>query len=325
MYRWRMVTSWPKNSPGPGLSAARLAEQLQRLSGGRISVTVYGANELVPPLEVMDAVGRKTAELGHTAALFWAGKWAISPLFTTAPFGLNPTQHQAWIQFGGGQALWDALYASAGVKPFLAGNTGVGMGGWFKREINGLADLQGVKFRMAGLGGELFKRLGANPVLLPPGELFNALQSGMIDAAEFVGPWSDFALGLHEVAPFYYGPGFTKPNGAGECLIHRELWLSLPSDIQAIIQTACEMEYATGLAQAQWQNSATFAQIKAHNGQIKTWPIDIVRAAETAAEGLLERFADGDELTQQIYRSYRQAKAHFAADIFTPSHHSCAL
>ncbi len=316
IYRWRMVTSWPKNSPGPGFSAARLAQRLNQLSDGRIEVTVYGANEIVPALEVMDAVGRKTAELGHTAALFWSGKWPISPFFTTVPFGLNPTQHEAWILFGGGQALWDELYKPVGVKPFLAGNTGPGMGGWFKREINELSDLQGLKFRIAGLGGELFRRLGANPVLLPPGEMFSALQNGTIDAAEFVGPWSDFALGLHRVAPFYYGPGFTKPNGAGECLINRELWLSLPPDLQKIIELACQAEYAQGLAEATWQNSGTLAQIVAQNGRLKRWPLSILQAAERVAEGLFEHFNDADELTQRIYQSYQNSKAHFSRNPF---------
>ena len=186
--KWRMVTSWPKRLPGPGTSAERVAERIRTLSGGRIDITVYAAGEVVPAFEVLGAVGGGVADIGHTASFYWQGKMPAAAFFTTVPFGLTPAEHVAWIDAGGGQALWDELYAPFGVRPFMGGNTGVCMGGWFRREIASLADLRGLKLRSLGLGGEVYRRLGATPQTTPPGEILTSLQSGVIDGAEFVGP-----------------------------------------------------------------------------------------------------------------------------------------
>ena len=225
--RWRMVTSWPKRLPGPGMSAERVAERIAALSGGRLQITVHAAGEVVPAFEVLDAVGGGVAEMGHTASFYWQGKQPAAAFFTTVPFGLTPAEHVAWVDAGGGQALWDELYAPFGVKPFMGGNTGVCMGGWFRREIKSRDDLKGMKIRSLGLGGEVYRRLGATPQTTPPGEILTSLQSGVIDAAEFVGPGTDIALGLYRVAPFYYAPGFNKPNGTGECIVSLKAWEAL--------------------------------------------------------------------------------------------------
>ena len=194
------------------------------MSGGRLEITVSAAGEIVPAFEVLDAVGSGVAEMGHTAAFYWQGKEPAAAFFTTVPFGLMPNEHVAWIDAGGGQALWDELYAPFGVKPFMGGNTGVCMGGWFRREIRSRDDIRGLKVRSLGLGGEVYRRLGAIPQTTSPGEILVALQSGVIDGAEFVGPGSDLALGLYRFAPFYYGPGFNKPNGTGECIVSLKAW-----------------------------------------------------------------------------------------------------
>src|SRR5262244_3833805 len=161
--RWKMVTSWPKRLPGPGMSAERVAERIASLSGGRLQITVHAAGEVVPAFEVLDAVGSGVAEMGHTAAFFWQGKQPAAVFYTTVPFGLTPAEHVAWVEAGGGQALWDELYAPFGVKPFMGGNTGVCMGGWFRRELQSRDDVRGLKIRSLGLGGEVFRRLGATP------------------------------------------------------------------------------------------------------------------------------------------------------------------
>src|ERR1043166_5086183 len=192
--RWRMVTSWPKRLPGPGISAERVAERIRALSGGRLDITVHAAAELVPAFEVQDAVGNGVADMGHTASFYWQGKMPAASFFTTVPFGLTPGEHVAWVDAGGGQALWDELYAPFGVKPFMGGNTGVCMGGWFRNEIKGKADLGGTKIRSLGLGGEIYRRLGATPQTTPPAEILTSLQSGVIDAVEFLGPAPDIAL-----------------------------------------------------------------------------------------------------------------------------------
>jgi TRAP-type mannitol/chloroaromatic compound transport system substrate-binding protein len=209
------------------MSAERIAERVRVLSAGRIEITVHAAGEVVPAFEVLDAVAGDVADIGHTAAFYWQGKMPAATFFTTVPGGLTPGEHVAWVDAGGGQALWDELYAPFGVKPFMGGNTGVCMGGWFRREIRSLADLRGLKLRTLGLGGEVYRRLGATPQTTPPAEILVSLQSGVIDGAEFVGPGTDIALGLYRVAPLYYYPGFNKPNGTGECIVSLKTWNAL--------------------------------------------------------------------------------------------------
>src|SRR5271156_4077026 len=252
--RWRMITSWPKRLPGPGMSAERVAERIGALSGGRFEVTVSAAGELVPAFEVLDAVGSGVAEMGHSAAFYWQGKEPAAAFFTTVPFGLLPDEHVAWIEAGDGQALWDELYARFGVKPFMGGNTGVCMGGWFRHELKSRDDLHGLKIRSLGLGGEVYRRLGAIPQTTSPGEILGVLPSGVIDGAEFVGPGSDIALGLYRFAPFYYGPGFNKPNGTGECIVALKAWTSLDAELQAIVASACAAEAAFALAEMERLN-----------------------------------------------------------------------
>ena len=200
---------------------------------------MHAAGEIVPAFGVLDAVGNGVADIGHTAAFYWQGKMPAAAFFTTVPFGLTPSEHVAWIEAGGGQALWDELYAPFGVKPFMGGNTGVCMGGWFRRALKSLADLRGLKLRSLGLGGEIYRRLGATPQTTPPAEILTSLQSGVIDGAEFVGPGTDIALGLYRVAPFYYYPGFNKPNGTGECIVALKTWNALADDLKAIVAHAC--------------------------------------------------------------------------------------
>ena len=250
-----MVTSWPKRLPGRACrpSASPSASACSPAAG--IDISVYAAGEVVPAFEVLDAVGNGVADIGHTAAFYWQGKMPAAAFFTTVPFGLTPAEHVAWIEAGGGQALWDELYAPFGVKPFMGGNTGVCMGGWFRREITSLADLRGLKLRSLGLGGEVYRRLGATPQTTPPAEILMSLQSGVIDGAEFVGPGTDIALGLYRVAPFYYYPGFNKPNGTGECIVSLKAWNALPAELKAIVAHACAAEANYALAEMERLNA----------------------------------------------------------------------
>jgi TRAP-type mannitol/chloroaromatic compound transport system substrate-binding protein len=201
--KWKMVTTWPKNFPGLGTGANYLAELITRMSGGRIEVKVYGAGELVPAFEVFDAVLQGTAQLGHGAAYYWKGKSEAAQFFSAVPFGLTAAEMNAWLYHGGGMELWQETYAPFGLIPMAAGNTGVQMAGWFNREINSLEDLKGLKMRIPGLGGEVLARAGGVPVNMPGGELFTALQSGAIDATEWVGPYNDLAFGFYKAAKYY--------------------------------------------------------------------------------------------------------------------------
>jgi TRAP-type mannitol/chloroaromatic compound transport system substrate-binding protein len=303
--KWRMVTSWPKRLPGPGLSAERIASRIRTLSGGRIDITVYAAGEVVPAFEVLGAVGNGVADIGHTASFYWQGKMPAAAFFTTVPFGLTPAEHVAWIDAGGGQALWDELYASFGVKPFMGGNTGVCMGGWFRRELKSLADLRGLKLRSLGLGGEVYRRLGATPQTTPPAEILSSLQSGVIDGAEFVGPGTDIALGLYRVAPFYYYPGFNKPNGTGECIVARKVWDALSADLQAIVAHACATEANYALAEMERLNAqALEALVKDHGVTLTAFPDDLVAAARQQATDVVGDIAARSDIAGRVHASY---------------------
>lgn len=303
--RWRMVTSWPKRLPGPGMSAERVAERIKALSGGRLDIMVSAAGEVVPAFEVLDAVGGGVAEMGHTASFFWQGKDPAAVFYTTVPFGLTPNEHVAWVDAGGGQALWDELYAPFGVKPFMGGNTGVCMGGWFRREIRSRDDIRGVKIRSLGLGGEVYRRLGATPQTTPPAEILTSLQSGVLDAAEFVGPGSDIALGLYRVAPMYYAPGFNKPNGTGECIVSLKAWNALDSEMKAIISHACAAEAAFALSEMERLNvEALNALVTQHHVKLMTFPADLIAAASKESTSVLADLASRGATARKVHDSY---------------------
>jgi TRAP-type mannitol/chloroaromatic compound transport system substrate-binding protein len=303
--RWRMVTSWPRRLPGPGMSAERVAERIAALSGGRLQITVHAAGEVVPALEVLDAVGSGVVEMGHTAAFFWQGKQPAAVFFTTVPFGLTPAEHVAWVDAGGGQALWDELYAPLGVKPFMGGNTGVCMGGWFRRELAGTDDLKGLKIRSLGLGGEIYRRLGATPQTTSPGEILTSMQSGLIDGAEFVGPGSDIALGLYRVATLYYAPGFNKPNGTGECIVSRRAWEGLDAEMKAIVEHACAAEAAFALAEMERLNAEALTALTGQHGvRLRIFPPAIIAAARRQSVDVVGELAGRSAVARRIHDSY---------------------
>ncbi len=310
---WRMATSWPKNLPGPGITAQRLVDRIGQLSGGRLTIKLYAAGELVPALEVFSAVTQGAAEIAHTAPLFWGGKIPAAPLFTAGPFGLTPLEHITWINHGGGQQLWDRLYQPFGIKPYMAGNTGFQMGGWYKNELQSLDDLKGLKIRMPGLGGDVMRRLGASPVTLAPGEIFPALQSGLIDATEFLGPSSDFAMGFYKVAKNYYSPGFHEPNGTGEALVSIKALEALPDDLRLVVETACAAENIFSLGDSEWTNAARLKILVEEKGvTIRTYPQDIISAAKVGTGEALNDLASRDALTAETVASFLAARAHLA-------------
>src|SRR3954465_3883244 len=303
--KWRMVTSWPKRLPGPGMSAERVAERIKTLSGGKLDITVHAAGEVVPAFEVLDAVGGNVADMGHTASFYWQGKMPAAAFFTTVPFGLTPGGQVAWVDAGGGQALWDELYAPFGVKPFMGGNTGVCMGGWFRNEIKGRADLGGTKIRSLGLGGEVYRRLGATPQTTPPAEILTSLQSGVIDAVEFVGPGTDISLGLYRVAPSYYGPGFNKPNGTGECIVSLKAWEALDAELKAIVAHACAAEANFALAEMERLNTeALTALTERFNVQLRGFPQEVIAAARVTSTEVLGELGGRNPVARKVHDSY---------------------
>ncbi|HEY8383184.1 MAG TPA: TRAP transporter substrate-binding protein [Microvirga sp.] len=306
--RWRLVTSWPKNRTGPGISARRIAERINAMSGGRLQVDLFAAGEIVPPFAVLDAVSNGTVEIGHTASLYWQGKIPAAGFFTTVPFGLGPIEHQAWIELRDGQALWDELYRPHGVRAFLAGNTGPSMGGWFRKRLGGLEDLKGMRLRVQGLGAEVYARLGAVPMSVSAGDLLPALEKGSIDAAEFLAPATDLETGLPKYAPFYYAPGFNKPNGASELLVSLEAWETLPPDLQAVVAESCRAEHTLGLADATQTNAAALTEILGrYPVSLEAFPKPVLDAARKATAELLAEIGATSPLAGRIVASYGAA------------------
>lgn len=304
--QWKMVTSWPANFPGLGTGAAALAALISEASGGRLTVRVYGAGELVPAFEVFDAVSRGVAEMGHSAAYYWVGKAPAAPFFCAVPFGLNAQEMNAWMYDGGGLELWRELYAGFNLVPFPAGNTGVQMAGWFNREIRSVRDLAGLKMRIPGLGGTVMARLGVVPVNLPGGELFTAMQSGAIDATEWVGPYNDLAFGLHRVAKHYYYPGWQEPGPTMECMINKAAWDALPEDLQALVEACCRAVNQTMLAEFTARNQqALDTLIREHAVDVRQLPADVLKALREAADEALDAIAASDAMARRALDSMR--------------------
>jgi len=313
-YEWKMVTSWPKNFPGLGTGANRLAALIGEMSGGRIRVKVYGAGELVPAFEVFDAVAQGMAEMGHSTAAYWKGKSEATQFFTAVPFGMTAQETNAWLYHGDGLALWTELYAQFGLVPAPAGNGGVQMGGWFNKEIKSVADLAGLKMRIPGLGGEVLKRAGGTPVILPGSELFTALQSGTIDATEWIGPYNDLAFGLYKAARYYYYPGFHEPSGTLEAMINKVVFEALPPDLQSIVLNACKVMNQDLLAEYTARNPiALQVLLEKHGVDIRPYPDDVLIELHRLVKEVVSELADKDEFSRKVYASYRkflrQAKA----------------
>ena len=300
-----MVTTWPKNFPGLGTGANNLAKLISEMSGGRLTVKVYGASELVPAFEVFDAVSSGTAEMGHGAAYYWKGKSEAAQFFAAVPFGMTAQEMNAWLYYGGGMQLWEEVYAPFGVLPTAAGNTGLQMGGWFNKEINGVEDLQGLKMRIPGLGGEVLKRAGGTPVNLPGGEIFTSLQSGTIDATEWVGPYNDLAFGLYKAAKYYYYPGWHEPGTTLECLFNKQAFEALPVDLQSIVSNACRVANADMLAEyTARNNTALQTLVNEHHVDVREFPKPVLDKLRSISEQVVAEIAAHDALSAQVYESY---------------------
>jgi TRAP-type mannitol/chloroaromatic compound transport system substrate-binding protein len=307
LIRWKMVTTWPKNFPGLGTGAEFLAQTINDMSGGRMAVKVYGAGELVPAFESFDAVSRGTAEIGHGAAYYWKGKSEAAQFFAAVPFGFTAQEMNAWLYHGGGMALWQEVYAPFGLFPTAAGNTGVQMGGWFTKEINSLDDLKGLKMRIPGLGGEVLKRAGGTPVNLPGGEIFTSLQSGAIDATEWVGPYNDLAFGLYKAAKYYYYPGWHEPGTTLECFINKKALEALPKDLQSIVINACRVANQDMLADFTAKNNAALQTlVKEHNVEVRRFPDDVLTKLKELSDQVVAEVAKQDTVSKKVYDSYEK-------------------
>jgi TRAP-type mannitol/chloroaromatic compound transport system substrate-binding protein len=303
-FEWNMVTSWPPGLPGLGTGADKLAANIEKASAGRLKIKVFAGGELVPALEVFDAVRLGTVQMGHDPSYYHIGKVPAAQYFTTVPFGLNANEMNAWLYFGGGMELWRELYQPFGLVPFAAGNTGVQMLGWFNKEINTADDLKGLKVRMPGLGGEVMQRAGATQVTISGAEIYTALKTGVVDAAEWVGPYNDVALGLHEAARYYYYPGFHEPGPNIQCTINQDAWNSLPEDLRAIVSACCQAGNTDMQAEYNWGNAIALDKLKDDpNVELRELPQQVFDVLRGHAQDAIDEMSAEDEWSKRLQQS----------------------
>jgi TRAP-type mannitol/chloroaromatic compound transport system substrate-binding protein len=308
--RLKMVTTWPKNFPGLGTAPENIAKRVRAMTDGQLDIKIYAAGELVGAFESFDAVSTGTADMYNGAEYYWQGKSAAFNFFTAVPFGMTAQELNAWIDFGGGRQLWEQLSAKFNVIAFQSANTGVQMGGWFNKEITSLDDFKGLKIRMPGLGGEVMRRLGAAAVALPGGEIFPSMKSGAIDASEWVGPWNDLAFGFHQVAKYYYCPGFHEPGAGLSTGVNLDVWKSLTASQREIIRNACAAENASTMSEYNYKNaSALDTLVKKHKVQVRSFAPEIMQALKTTSDKVLAEAAANDAFTGKVFASFKASLA----------------
>ncbi len=303
--QWKIITTWPKNLPGLGQGPETFARYLGEMSGGRLSARVYGAGEIVPPLDVFEAVSLGVAEVGHGASYYWKGKIPSSVFFTAIPFGMTAQEMNAWFHYGGGLEIWEEIYAPFNLIPLAGGSTGVQMAGWFNREINSVEDVKGLKMRIPGMAGEVFTAIGGTTVQIAGGELYTSLQTGVIDATEWVGPYNDLALGLHEIAKYYYYPGWHEPGAMLEFIVNKEALEKLTPELRAIVKYAARAANQDMLDEFTARNNDALVNLVENHGvQVRKLPDDVLLALYTASQQVMQDLIEKDPVAARVYRSF---------------------
>lgn len=304
-FNWKMVTTWPPNMPILQQGAERFAKDVEKMSERNLRIQVHAAGELIPAMQTFDAVSQGTVEMGHGAAYYWAGKVPAAQFFTAVPFGMNAQGMNAWLYSGGGLKLWRDLYKPFNLVPFPMGNTGVQMGGWFRKQISSVKDLKGLKMRIPGLGGKVMAQAGVNPVLMAGGEIYTALERGTIDATEWIGPYHDLRLGLHRAAKFYYYPGWHEPGPTLELTINSKAWATLPESYQVMIETAAAAANAWMLSEFEAKNLEALHELKVkHKVNALLFPDDVIKTLRKLTKTTLDAEAAENADFKRIYKAY---------------------
>jgi TRAP-type mannitol/chloroaromatic compound transport system substrate-binding protein len=306
----KMVTDWPDGTPGVHTNAVRFAQTVGDATGGRVKIEVFPAGTLVRPLETFDAVGAGVADMYHTYEGYFVNKSPAFQFFAAIPFGFASDERFAWLQHGGGQELWDALSGQFNIKSLHGGDSGCQMGGWFTREVSSPEDFKGLRYRMAGPGAEVLRRLGAIVLTLPGGEIMTALRSGAIDASEWISPWPDMALGLHKAAGYYYYPGFHEPSAAQAVGVNRRVWDSFDASDRQVIEAVAASVYARSLAEFNANNALSLRKLR-EEGTVKILKFDdsLLKAFLAISNDVVAELGAGDELSKKIYASYQQFRS----------------
>jgi len=306
----KLVTDWSEDTPGNHASAVRFAQTIGAATSGRIKIEVYPSGALVRPFETFDAVGAGVADMYHSTEYYWEKKSPAFHFFAAVPFGFTADELFAWVQYGGGQELWDALSGQFNIKSLLCVNTGCQMGGWFTREVTSPEGFKGLRYRMPGLGAGVLRRLGAIVVTLSGGEIMPALKSGAIDASEWVGPWPDMAMGLHKAAGYYYYPGFHEPGSGLAVGINKDVWESFDASDRRVIEAVAACEYTRSLAEFNANNALSLRKLR-DEGTVKILKVDdsVLKAFLAISMDVVAEAGSGDELSRKIYASYQQFRA----------------
>lgn len=303
-FEWIMVTTWPPGFPILHEACVRLADQVRLMSGGRLNIKVFGAGELIPAFECFEAVSLGTAALASGASYYWAGKIPAAQFFASLPFGLNAQGMNAWLLQGGGLEVWREIYADFNLLPFPGGNTGVQMAGWFNKELKDISSIKGLKMRIPGLGGKVFERAGGTTLLSPGNEVYTNLERGVIDATEWIGPYHDYLMGFHEVAKYYYGPGWHEPGTVLEMIVHKPTLESLPKDLQAIVEQSILNANSWTLEAFEAKNGEYIEKIKAYGTDIRILPKPLIESLRPIAEEVIREVAAQDAFCRKAFNNY---------------------
>ena len=314
IFKWKMVTTWPANFPIFQEGAERFADDVRTMSNDRLDIHVYAGGELVPALQVFDAVSNGVVEMGHGSPYYWAGKVPEAQFFSSVPFGMTAKGMNAWLYNAGGLELWNEIYKPFDLMVFPMGNTGVQMGGWFNKEIKSMEDIKGLRMRIPGLGGKVFKKAGGNPVLMAASEVYTALERGTIDATEWVGPFHDMRLGLNRAANFYYYPGWHEPGTVFELMINDSKWSLLPKDLQKIVEMAAAATSERIYAQMEYHNQQALTELKTkQNVQILEFPEEVLLSFKLLTKETLDEEAAVSPTFKRVYDAYENFRSNYAS------------
>lgn len=305
VFHWKMVTTWPANFPVFQEGAQQFADDVRVMSNGRLDIHVYAGGELVPPLQVFDAVSQGAVEVGHGSPYYWAGKVPEAQFFSSVPFGMTAKGMNAWLYYGGGLELWREMYAPFNVIPFPMGNTGMQMGGWFNKKIESMEDIRGLRMRIPGLGGKVLQRAGGKPVLMAGAEIYTALERGVLDATEWVAPFHDLRLGLNRAARYYYYPGWHEPGTMFELIINIGKWNKLPDDLKQIVDATAAGISQRIYAQMEFNNQVALKEIRAsRNVELLEFPEAVLKEFHRLTVLTLEDEAAADPAFKKVYDAY---------------------
>ena len=306
--RWRMATSWPKALDTIYGGAQTVADRVKAMSGGQFEIIPYAGGEIVGGLEVFDAVSQGTVQMGHTASYYYIGKHPAFAFDTAVPFGLNYRQQNAWLYNGGGLEAMRKLFAQFNIVNFPAGNTGTQMGGWFRKEVNSVADLKGLKMRIPGLGGKVMARLGVTVQVLPGGEIYPALERGVIDATEWVGPYDDQKMGFNKVAKYLYYPGWWEPAPTLSIYVNSKAWEGLPKELQEMVATASAQANLDMMVDYDSKNPAALKELLGKGVQLRQYSDEILQAAKKEAFALFDELSAENAEYKAIYEQWKSFK-----------------